>query len=655
MNYRADIDGLRAIAVLAVVIFHLGVPGFEGGYIGVDVFFVISGFLITSILKSKYEAHNFSLSDFYFRRMRRLIPPLIATVMATFVAAALIMTPHDMIRFSRSTVASIFSVSNILFYLEAGYWDTASKLKPLLHTWSLGVEEQFYLFWPLLIVGLLKAKRLIAFSTSLLLISAIGTLLFIGYASNDQSAAFYLLPFRVFQFAIGALIIPLLGSKLILKLSAVSSFRFCILWLGLGLVALSIFAFDGSTLFLGSAVLIPTVGAATVLLAAGLPGPKLTTVRLVLENPLSLWLGRASYSLYLVHWPLIALYHYRYGLELSTLNQVMLALVMLLCTAILHYGVERRFYQRASVNHSTKPSLSNSAFSLRTLGVLIVVAIFPLSAWLGDGWSWRFPSISLSPVQIRDGQERRFIKSAHACSVAYAKDNPACNFSADTQVLIMGNSHEPDGYNFINAGYGDNESLNLIMFGNINPCTDLRREGGRYLSSNEDCQNRLDSLFDTQLLASIDIIIYAANKPFAANKSQIFQIFESLKSINTDIKIITLGGYINTKRDCAFYINESNLTTSCRQPKNVAYFESDPKQEPLYKSFYSIQSVYIDRVELLCKNRELKNCTTQTEQGVPMFYDAHHQSLEFSEMAGRKYAKQHPDLLTPLDKKRYDH
>jgi peptidoglycan/LPS O-acetylase OafA/YrhL len=651
MNYRADIDGLRAIAVLAVVIFHLGVPGFEGGYIGVDVFFVISGFLITSILKNKYEAHNFSLSDFYFRRIRRLIPPLIATVMATFIAAALIMTPQDMIRFSRSTVASLFSVSNIAFYLEAGYWDTASKLKPLLHTWSLGVEEQFYLFWPLLIIGLLKLKRRIAFSTSLMLISAIGTLLFIGCASSDQSAAFYLLPFRVFQFAIGALIIPLLSSKIILKLSALSSFRFCILWLGLGLVALSIFAFDESTLFLGSAVLIPTVGAAAILLAAGLPGPKLTTVRLVLENPLSLWLGRTSYSLYLVHWPLIALYHYRYELELSALDQVILALVILLCTVILHYGVERRFYQRASAEHSTKPGLSNSEFSLRTLGVLVVVVMFPLSAWLGDGWSWRFPSISLSPTQIRDGQERRFLKSTLACTVDSAKDNPACNFTANTQVLIMGNSHEPDGFNFINAGYGGDDSINLIMFGNINPCTDLRREEDRYLSSNKDCQNRLDSLFDTQMLASLDIVVYAANKPFAANKNHVFQIFESLKSKNTNLKIITLGGYINTKRDCVFYINESNSTRSCRLPKNVAYFESDPKLEPLYTSFSSIQSVYIDRVELLCKNRELKNCTTQTERGVPMFYDAHHHSLEFAEMAGRKYAKQHPNLFIALDKK----
>jgi peptidoglycan/LPS O-acetylase OafA/YrhL len=124
VKYRADIDGLRAIAVLSIVLFHLGVPGFQGGYVGVDVFFVISGYLITSIIKHKYEIHDFRLPDFYSRRIRRLVPPLIATIAATMTGAALIMTPFDMIAFSRSAAAALFSLSNIVFYLEAGYWDT---------------------------------------------------------------------------------------------------------------------------------------------------------------------------------------------------------------------------------------------------------------------------------------------------------------------------------------------------------------------------------------------------------------------------------------------------------------------------------------------------------------------------------------------------
>jgi len=162
LNYRPDIDVLRAIAVLSVVFFHLDIPGFQGGFVGVDIFFVISGYLITSIIKDKYENHKFKLSDFYVRRIRRLVPPLIATTAATLIAASFVMLPYNMMEFARSATAALFSLSNIVFYMESGYWDSASELKPLLHTWSLGVEEQFYLFWPALIVGLLTIRRILS-------------------------------------------------------------------------------------------------------------------------------------------------------------------------------------------------------------------------------------------------------------------------------------------------------------------------------------------------------------------------------------------------------------------------------------------------------------------------------------------------------------
>ena len=195
--------------MLAVVIFHLGVPGFDGGYVGVDVFFVISGFLITSIIKGKLEAGDYSLRDFYSRRIRRLVPPLLATVAATVLGAGLLLTPYDMIGFARSAVAAIFSLSNIVFFLEAGYWDTESELKPLLHTWSLGVEEQFYLFWPALLMLVTAARARISFTAAMIAVTAAGFALCVWYTTVNPSAAFYLLPFRVFQFSLGALVIPL--------------------------------------------------------------------------------------------------------------------------------------------------------------------------------------------------------------------------------------------------------------------------------------------------------------------------------------------------------------------------------------------------------------------------------------------------------------
>ena len=146
LNYLTDIDGLRAVAVLAVVLYHLQVPGFAGGYVGVDIFFVISGFLISGLIRDRAVAGNFSLGGFYASRVLRLLPSVLVTVAGTAAVAILILQPGMMSAFALSASAAVFSAANFIFYFESGYWDAAGELKPLLHLWSLGVEEQFYLF-----------------------------------------------------------------------------------------------------------------------------------------------------------------------------------------------------------------------------------------------------------------------------------------------------------------------------------------------------------------------------------------------------------------------------------------------------------------------------------------------------------------------------
>lgn len=157
--YLADIDGLRAVAVLGVVLFHLQIPGFAGGYVGVDIFFVISGFLISGLIRDRAAAGNFRFSSFYASRVLRLLPAVLATVAATTIAAILLLQPGMMSAFARSASAAVFSAANFVFYFESGYWDATAELKPLLHLWSLGVEEQFYLFWPGLLLLLYKLPQ----------------------------------------------------------------------------------------------------------------------------------------------------------------------------------------------------------------------------------------------------------------------------------------------------------------------------------------------------------------------------------------------------------------------------------------------------------------------------------------------------------------
>jgi len=648
LKYRADIDGLRAISVLSVVLFHLEIPGFQGGFVGVDVFFVISGYLITSIIKHKYENHDFKLSEFYARRIRRLVPPLIATIAATFVGAAFIMTPFDMVAFSRSAVAALFSLSNIVFYLESGYWDTASELKPLLHTWSLGVEEQFYLFWPALIVVLLNLRRRVAFGISLTVISLLGALLCIWFTGINQSAAFYLLPFRIFQFAVGALLIPLTS---IVQKRYLPRFPQIALWSGLFCIVVSVTSLGDDKAFPGYAVLWPTIGAALVLLSGTLPGERPASALVLLQNPLSIWLGRVSYSMYLVHWPLIVLFRYYHGLELTSVDQIVLATSTLLATCVLHYGVEHRFYQRDADGSTEKPQpLFGKHFVPYTFATAGLVAIIAASAWKGDGWAWRFPSLSLTTAQIEQGESERFRPVATACLLQNAKSNRHCNFEAKIQVMVLGNSHELDGYSFISAGLGSAADINLILFGEAGKCADLHFDSGRFTTSDEQCQKRFNALFDPEVISRLDIVLYAANIPYGENKDIFLSILQTIKSINAKIKIVTLGGYINTLRPCSYYINQTNTTDSCALPENVSYFEDNPEDQPLFNKFRAIESHYIDRVELLCKNRVLQTCRTRTDDGIPAFYDRHHNSLEFAEMSGKMYALKYPHLLQDLTK-----
>ena len=205
MKYRKEIDGLRALAIIPVILFHAGFKVFEGGFIGVDVFFVISGYLITTIILSDIESGKFSISNFYERRARRILPALFFIMLCCLPFAWFVLTPNHLKDFYQSlTAVSVFS-SNILFWKESGYFDTATELKPLIHTWSLAVEEQYYILFPLLLVMLWKLRKQLILG-SLIAITVISLFLAQWGAYNKPSATFFLLPTRSWELAIGALI-----------------------------------------------------------------------------------------------------------------------------------------------------------------------------------------------------------------------------------------------------------------------------------------------------------------------------------------------------------------------------------------------------------------------------------------------------------------
>src|SRR5262245_7794104 len=205
LQHRPEIDGLRAIAVGGVLLCHFRSPWFAGGYAGVDVFFVISGCVITRQILRDLEGGAFSFAGFYARRSRRIYPALLVTLVGSLLVGAVLFSPDRLEELGSSVVAAALSVSNILFWSQQGYFDTSAILKPLLHTWSLGVEEQFYLLWPLLLVALAKSNRVLIGLVLLLAVSLGANVAFEGHSSS----IFFLLPFRAFEFAIGGLAVKI--------------------------------------------------------------------------------------------------------------------------------------------------------------------------------------------------------------------------------------------------------------------------------------------------------------------------------------------------------------------------------------------------------------------------------------------------------------
>ena len=322
MNYRREIDGLRALAIIPVLLFHAGFSFISGGFVGVDVFFVISGFLITGIILSQLENRNFSLVGFYEKRARRILPALFFITAISTIFAWILLSPEDLLSYSKSIVSVALYVSNIFFAFDGGYFETAAELKPLLHTWSLSVEEQYYVFFPLLLILLWKLSR--KHIPSLIICIALCSILIADWGIRHYPVlAYFSLPSRAWELAIGAFC-AIISTQEKWTIENKNTRQF-LGSLGLILILASVFLFDAHTPFPGFYALVPTVGSALVLLYA----QNDTFLGKLLSHKFFVGIGLISYSLYLWHQPIFAFYR-NYVEQPSTFSMLFLIVLSLI-------------------------------------------------------------------------------------------------------------------------------------------------------------------------------------------------------------------------------------------------------------------------------------------------------------------------------------
>jgi len=444
LRYRPEIDGLRAIAVIPVILFHAGFKTFSGGFVGVDVFFVISGYLITSIIISDLAEGKFSLANFYERRARRILPALLFVMAVCVPFAWLWLMPRDMKDFSQSLVAVSTFSSNLLFYIESDYFDTASELKPLLHTWSLAVEEQYYILFPLfLILTWRLGKRWIIIL--LALISLLSLSMTQWGALNYPEATFYLLPTRGWEILSGACVAFYLLKRN--SISDVLPIKQIISLLGLSMIFYAVFMFDKQTPFPSLFTLVPTVGTILVILFTS----KSTIVFNVLSKSLVVGIGLISYSAYLWHQPIFAFTKY---LSISKLSMLEMAV---LCVAA--FPLAYLSWRYIEVPFRKRQVISTNVLTISSVTMLMIFIGFGISGHLNNGFIDR--SVGIKALHyVPDNRVLQKNSWNILRSISLDKDYGVDRNTFDnklwfnlsdrrTPLLIVGNSHSKDLFNVL--------------------------------------------------------------------------------------------------------------------------------------------------------------------------------------------------------------
>lgn len=591
MIYRPDIDGLRALAVVPVVLFHANVAGFSGGYIGVDVFFVISGFLITSIIQAELVQGDFSVSRFYERRARRILPALFAMMAFSIVAGWFLLTPEKYEQLGESMLAALLFLSNLWFWQNSGgYFAGPTDYLPLLHTWSLAVEEQFYIFFPILMMVLYRLRKRWLIPAVWVLVLA-SLLLAVWATPRMPSATFYLLPTRVWELGLGALLAlgqaPVNSRKSVREIAAT---------IGLIGIIVPVFVYDRSTDFPGLAALPPVLGTALIIWA-GIQNATYVS-RFLAIKPM-VWVGLLSYSLYLWHWPIMAFLRERLlTIHLDLIWQIVAIAASFAFAWLSWLYVERPFRSMKRFNFSTARILRWSGAALFAFILVAFTLIFT------SGINQRFDEFQLSRIanigkSFTDATNCTGVKPINTlCVFGGDSDNPSPTW------FVWGDSHAASMLPaLLDVAHDRGQVLMFANKGNCPPLLEVDRSD-MPSAENELCeryrQKVLNRILNEKSIESVFLIarwpLYGRGSMLPSEGHGFFHLVETgdTKTSKTNLEIMrsSLRGLIEQFRDAG-----KQVVIVEAVPEMPWHVSNRIRAEILFEIPFSINKISLNEVE----------------------------------------------------------
>jgi peptidoglycan/LPS O-acetylase OafA/YrhL len=626
MNYRREIDGLRAVAVLPVILFHAGVSLFSGGFVGVDVFFVISGYLITTILISEMNAGTFSVANFYERRARRILPALFFVMLSTIPVAWALMLPTQFMDYTEGLAAVSLFVSNILFWSKEDYFASVAEDNPLLHTWSLAVEEQFYIFFPLLLLALWRFGKNPVFYFVVLLTGVSLALSEYGWR-NHPSANFYMIHTRAWELGVGAICAFLLIGRKPWDSELLSL-------LGLGFILTSIFIYDETTPFPSLYALLPVVGAMLIILFSS---PATLTTK-ILSTKVLVGIGLISFSAYLWHQPLFAFARIASKFEPSL--WVMVTLTVL--TFVLAFGtwryVEKPFREkRVKIFNSRALVLSFSGLAglvFITFGLYVHGTNGLITRFSGEERQVLLDSINYKKVIRTEAYERFecFFDQSQDSNVLVK--NNCIDLDVDSRVILFGDSEAAHYIEGLKSNY---------LEGSVFQWTGASCRPFIHTGQSERCRKFLDLFFEYVVpdLTRLDKVLVSANWSNTHSKigdaefnSRIKETIDKIKS--TGAQVVIIGNTPDFPSD-----PYGELIKSRQLTEETAYLQASDyhASEALLRLIAGHMGVVIIApTRILCDGADPTECLFK-KNGEYLFFDQGHLSF-----AGSKMLIENPEM-----------